>query len=46
MSSKCKRKEVAIMQEVIRDYLEQAKVGRKEEDARGGSRGHKQGKDK
>jgi ARG and Rhodanese-Phosphatase-superfamily-associated Protein domain len=30
MSSKYRRKEVAIMQEVIREYLEQAKVGRKQ----------------
>jgi len=30
MSSKYRRKEVALMQEVIREYLEQAKVGRKQ----------------
>jgi hypothetical protein len=30
MTSKYKRKEVTIMQEVIREYLEQAKVGRKQ----------------
>jgi hypothetical protein len=30
MASKCKRKEVTIMQEAIREYLEQAKVGRKQ----------------
>ena len=30
MDSKQNRKEVTIMQEVIREYLEQAKVGRKQ----------------